>query len=190
MKCHFTFWQTRKTATQPVRWLWETQLQVYSQQAVGGAMTLLLNGSIGIYLCMIFATTNCSIFRIKLTLTSKQNKASRGELNWFLQRNPIAELSKISSILMIEYWWIEKTLPNKYSSGDRPHSGSWVPTHPMLINFSGLILSETVFPHINLPVRLCPGLVNHFHSVICQCIRMTRQWLNDADEVTMDACQI
>lgn len=59
----------------------------------------------------------------------------------------------------------------------------------ILISSFGVNVSEMVFLHINLLV-LNPPSLKSLKLVICQLIQMTMQLLNDADEVTMNLCQI
>lgn len=63
------------------------------------------------------------------------------------------------------------------------------PLTPNLISSFGVIMSEMVFLHINICV-LNPWPLKSLKLVICQFTQMTMQLLNDADEVTMDGCQI
>lgn len=63
--------------------------------------------------------------------------------------------------------------------------------HPLtsiLISSFGVIIWDD-FLHINICV-LNPWSLKSLKLLICQFIQMTMQLLNDADEVTMDQCQI
>lgn len=63
------------------------------------------------------------------------------------------------------------------------------PLTSILISSLGVLVSEMVFPYINLHA-LNPQSLKSLESIISQFIQMTMQLLNDADEVTMDSCQI